>query len=55
MIEKFRKLQEYYNDGVGVFFYAQQEGKGYVPIHTPELDAFLVDDIVDQICGVVGR
>lgn len=55
MIEKFRKLKEHYNDGVGVFFYAQREGEGYAPVHMPELDVFLVDDIVDQICRVVRR
>jgi hypothetical protein len=55
MIEKFRKLKEHYNDGVGVFFYAQGETEGYVPIHVPELDAFRVDDVVDQICRVFGR
>jgi hypothetical protein len=55
MIEKFRKLKEHYNDGVGVFFYAHREGEGYVPIHMPELDAFRVDDVVAQICRVVGR
>ena len=55
MIEKFRKLRAYYNDGVGVFFYAQDEGGGYIPFRLPELREFLVDDVIEEVCATLNQ
>ena len=54
MIEKFQRLKEYYNDGVGVFLYKQGEREGeYTKVEVPKLDELLVDDVIGDICHVV--
>jgi len=53
MLRKFEDLRAYYNDGVGLLFYERGPSRGYQRVINPALDAFAVDNVIEQICEIL--
>jgi hypothetical protein len=53
MLERLRSLRDYYNNGVGAFFFKMVDDR-YVPLQGTEFDEFDVDRVIDEIVALIG-
>jgi hypothetical protein len=52
MLAKLRALRAYYHNGVGALFF-ESTTEGYVPLSNSDLTAFDIDNVIDEVVGLI--